>query len=348
MTSRRILPASIQSASAESNQAAFQDVLSLILQSRQQAIRTVNAELVDLYWRLGSYLATRVAQEGWGQGTVQQLALFLKERAPGLQGFSAQNLWRMRQFFETYQGEEKLSAVLRELPWTHNLLVMGKCKSMKERAFYLTLATREAWSSRQLERQIEGCLFERSLTEKPKLSSVLRELHPAAENLFKDQYLVDFLALPERHTEKDLQKGLVLHLKDFLLELGRDFCLIGTEYRLQVGVRDFFVDLLLYHRALQAMVAVELKIGEFEPEHLGKLSFYLEALDRDHRKPHEAPSIGMLLCKSRDKDVVEYALSRTLSPALVAEYRTKLPDKDLLQAKLEEFYILASKESEGS
>ena len=304
-------------------------------------IQAVNAELVDLHWRLGAYLSLRVAKEGWGQGTVQQLAAYLKDREPGLRGFSAQNLWRMRQFFEAYEGDKELSAVLRELSWTHNTIVFTKCKSRTERAFYLNHAIQECWTTRQLERQIEGCLFERSIINKPKLSASMREMHPAAESLFKDQYLMNFLNLPEAHSERDLQKGLVLNLKDFLLEMGRDFCLIGVEYPLQAGARDFFVDMLLFHRGLHALVAIELKIGEFEPEYLGKLEFYLEALDRDHRKPDEAPRIGMLLCKSRDKDVVEYALSRTLSPALVAEYRTKLPGKALLQAKLEELYALA-------
>jgi predicted nuclease of restriction endonuclease-like (RecB) superfamily len=335
-------PAGVPTETPKSLEVAFQDVLGLIRQSRHRVFRAVNAELMDLYWRMGSYVAAKVAREGWGQGTVRQLAGYLAEREPGIRGFSAQNLWRMRQFFETYQGDEMLSALLRALSWTHNLLILGKCKSTEERSFYLKLAASEARSSRQLEHQIEGCLFERSLSGKPKLSAVLRDLHPAAENLFKDRYVMDFLDLPDRHTERELQKGLVLHLKDFLLELGRDFCLIGTEYPLQVGARDFFIDLLLYHRGLQAMVAIELKIGEFEPEHLGKLDFYLEALDRDHRKPHEAPSIGMLLCKARDQDVVEYSLSRTLSPALVAEYQTKLPEKAVLQAKLEELYALAS------
>jgi predicted nuclease of restriction endonuclease-like (RecB) superfamily len=201
---------------------------------------------------------------------------------------------------------------------------------------------------RQLERQIDGALFERTLTGKPKLSTVLRELHPGAEGCFKDRYLVDFLDLPEPHSEKDLQRGLIAHLKDFLLELGRDFCFVGSEFPLKVGAKDFFIDLLLFHRGLQALVAFELKIGEFHPADMGQLSFYLEALDRDHKKSHEAPSIGILLCKTQDRDVVEYSLSRTLSPALVAEYQTRLPNKELLQSKLDEFYAMAEREREES
>ena len=150
------------------------------------------------------------------------------------------------------------------------------------------------------------------------------------------------------HSEADLQRGLVEKLKQFLIELGRDFCFVGSQYPLQVGGRDFFLDLLFFNRRLQCLVAFELKIDEFQPEHLGKLEFYLEALDRDVRKPHERPSIGVLLCATKDHEVVEYALSRAMSPALVAEYQTRLPDKKLLQAKLHEFYQLAESEAEAS
>jgi len=164
--------------------------------------------------------------------------------------------------------------------------------------------------------------------------------HPGAASVFKDSYLVEFLDLPAAHLESDLQHGLLAQLKQFLLELGRDFCFIGSEYPLQVGKQDFALDLLFFHRGLNSLVAIELKTTRFSPEHLGQLNFYLEALDRDHKKPHENPAIGLLLCASKDDEVVEYALSRSLSPALVAQYQTQLPDKKLLQAKLHEFYQL--------
>ena len=183
--------------------------------------------------------------------------------------------------------------------------------------------------------------FERTVLNPPKVSAVLRQLHPAAETIFKDAYLLDFLELPVDHSERDLQRALVKNLKQFLIELGPDFCFAGEELRLQVGGQDFYLDLLFYHRSLQCLVAFELKITKFEPEHLGKLTFYLEALDRDVKKPHERPSIGVLLCASKDKEVVEYALSRALSPALIAEYQTRLPNRKLLQRKLHEFYQLA-------
>lgn len=337
---REPVKAEIQPAPLSGQRLAFQPILALIQQSRHRALQAVNTELVDLYWRIGEHLSQKVQADGWGQGTVAELSAWLRQREPGLRGFSASNLWRMRQFFETYRGDEKLAPLVRVLPWTHNLLILNKCRSAEEQGFYLKLAVRERWGKRELERHLNGALFERSLTAPPKLSPAMRDLHPEAARLFRDRYVVDFLDLPEAPSEKDLQRGLLQHLKSFLLELGRDFCFVGSEFPVQVGGRDFFIDLLFFHRGLRALVAFELKIGSFEPSHLGQLSFYLEALDRDHRKPHETPSIGVLLCKSQDAEVVEYALSRTLSPALVAEYQLQLPDKQLLQAKLEEFYAL--------
>ena len=189
--------------------------------------------------------------------------------------------------------------------------------------------------------QFDIALFERAVLNPPKLSTALRELHPGAESLFRDAYLVEFLNLPDKHRNADLHQGLLRNLQQFLCEIGRDFCFAGSEVPLQVGGRDFALDLLFFHRELNCLVAIELKIGEFQPEHLGKLEFYLEALDRDLRKPHESPSMGVLLCASKDSEVVEYALSRTLSPALVAEYQTRLPDRHLLQSKLHEFYSLS-------
>lgn len=319
----------------------FTPILDFVRQARAQALASVNRELVALYWRIGEYLSHKIVVAGWGQSTIKRLADWLAAQESGARGLSPQNLWRMRQFYETYREDEKLSPLVRELSWTNNLLILSKCGSQEERGFYLRLAAQERWAKRELERQLDGGLFERTLIAKPKLSPALREIHPSAESAFKDGYLLDFLHLAHAHSEHDLQKGLLANLKQFLLELGRDFCFVGEEYLIQVGAKDFFIDLLFYHRGLQTLVAFELKIDDFKPAYLGQLEFYLEALDRDHKKPHEAPSIGVLLCKSRDHDVVEYALSRSLSPTLVAEYVTKLPDKRMLQSKLEEFYELA-------
>jgi len=245
----------------------------------------------------------------------------------------------MRQFYETYRGSSIVPALLTQLPWTHHLIILGQSKRAEEREFYLRMSIQEQWSSRELERQLKTALFERTILHPPKVSPLVTQLHPDALSVFKDAYVVEFLELPREHAEPDLQRALLLKLKDFLIELGRDFCFIGSEYPVQVGGRDFALDLLFFHRGLNCLVAIELKVGRFEPEYLGKLSFYLEALDRDVKKAHEQPAIGVLLCASKDAEVVEFALSRTLSPALIAEYQTQLPDKKLLQAKLHEFYL---------
>lgn len=321
-----------------SHAAAFDEVLHLIEAARQRAFQAANTELIDLYWNVGAYVSRKVVSDGWGNGTVLELSAYIRKRQPGVRGFSPQNLWRMRQFYEAYRTDPKLSAVLRELNWTCNLLILSATELPEGREFYLRLAAREHWSSRALERQIKARLFERAVLQPPKLSAVLRELHPAAESHFKDSYLFDFLSLPEPHSERELQSSLTANLRRFLLELGRDFTFVGEQYPIQVGQKDFHLDLLFYHRELRCLIAIELKTDAFHPSHLGQLNFYLEALDRDVKKPHENPSIGVLLCATKDSEVVEYALSRSLSPTLVAEYKTKLPDRALLQRKLHEFY----------
>jgi predicted nuclease of restriction endonuclease-like (RecB) superfamily len=323
-----------------SEEEGFHEILARIHAARGRAQRAVNLELVGLYWSIGEYLNRRVTEDGWGRSTVRRLAAWLQSRERGIRGFSAINLWRMRRFFVAYAGDQELAPVVRELPWASNLLILGKCKLAEERRFYLRVACEQRWSKRELERQIDGALFERTISGKPIVSRALREQHPRAEAIFKDRYLLEFLQLPHDHRECDLQRALIANLRQFLCELGRDFCFVGEQFCVQVGTQDFFMDLLFFHRGLAALVAVELKIDGFKPSHLGQLEFYLEALDRDHRKAHEGPSIGLLLCKTRDAEVVEYALSRTLSPALVAEYETQLPDRRLLRSKLDEFYEL--------
>lgn len=321
-------------------QSDFNEILGLITAAKQRAVQAINTTLIDLYWQVGEVISRKIAGAEWGDGVVEQLAEHIARSQPGLRGFTRPNLFRMRQFYEAYRGDEKVSALLRQLPWTHNLIILSQSKRPEEREFYLRLAIREQWSSRELERQFKGALFERTVLTPAKVSPLVTQTHPDALSVFKDSYLVEFLDLPAGHAEADLHRGLLHRLKDFLIELGRDFCFVGSEFPLQVGNRDFALDLLFFHRGLNCLVAIELKVGRFEPEYLGKPGFYLEALDRDIKKPHENPAIGVLLCASKDDEVVEYALSRSLSPALIAEYQTQLPDKKLLQAKLHEFYQL--------
>ena len=315
----------------------FSEVLLQIQQARQKVFAQVNTALIDLYWHIGKTISHKVQTQAWGKGVVSELARYIAQSDPSFKGFSDKNLWRMKQFYETYQADEKLVLLVRELPWTHNLIILSRCKTLEEREYYLKLTLADKLSKRELERQIDVLHFERSLIS-PILSPAVRELHPTIGNTFKDNYVLEFLGLPPVHSENRLQKALVQHMKQFILELGKDFIFVGEAFRLQVGNQDFFIDLLFFHRGLAALVAFELKIGKFMPEHLGQLNFCLEALDRDVKKPHENPSIGVLLCRDKDDEVVEYALSRNLSPALIAQYQLQLPDKKLLQAKLHELY----------
>ena len=328
-----------QNSTPTTTQTAFDDVLHLIDSAKQRVYRAANTELIDLYWQVGELISKKIASAEWGDGVVAQLADFIAQTQPNLRGFTQRNLFRMRQFYEAYQGDTKVSPLVTQLSWTHNLTILSRSKRPEEREFYLKMAIQEKWSKRELERQFNTALFERVVLSPVKTSPIVAQHYPKALDVFKDSYVVEFLNLPSTHNEADLHKGLSLKLKDFLLELGRDFCFIGSEYALQVGKQDFALDLLFFHRGLNCLVAIELKVTAFEPRDLGQLNFYLEALDQDHRKPHENPAIGVLLCASKDDEVVEYALNRSLSPALIAEYVTQLPDKQLLQAKLHEFYV---------
>lgn len=326
---------------------SFAEVVALINTARGRAYQAVNATLIDLYWQIGAHISSKIAAAEWGDGVVEQLAAYIAKTQPGLRGFTRRNLFRMRQFYETYQGDAIVSPLVRLLPWTHNLIILSQSKRPEEREFYLRMAIQEKWAIRDLERQFKAALFERTVLSPAKVSAVLTQMQPQVQNAFKDAYMVEFLGLPDGRSEHDLHHGLLAKLKAFLIELGRDFCFVGSEFPVQVGGRDFALDLLFFHRGLNCLVAIELKVGRFEPEYLGKLSFYLEALDRDARKPHENPAIGVLLCASKDDEVVEYALSRSASPALIAEYQIQLPDKALLQSKLHEFYLQDAGDAEG-
>ena len=350
-------------------QKQFTEIISLIKQVRNNTLMTVNTELINLYWNVGEYISKKIANASWGDGTIDELAEVILNEHPDLRGFNRSGLYRMRRFYETYAGSEFVStlltqmklpeyqsteivstvltqletsdirgSILTKISWSHHLVLISRTKSDEEREFYLRLCLREKTSVRELERQISSGVFERVMIGNQALSPALKEIHPDVANTFKDTYVFEFLNLPEQHSESDLQKGLVRQMKKFILELGRDFIFIGEEFRVQVGNSDFYIDLLFYHRGLQCLVAFELKADKFKPEHLGQLNFYLEALDRDVKKTNENPSIGVLLCKDKDSEVVEYALSRTLSPTMVTEYTTKLPDKKLLQQKLHELF----------
>lgn len=314
----------------------FEKVRQIINQARQEVNYKVNETIINLYWEIGKFVSVKTKQEGWGRSTVKKLSQYILSKEPGIHGYSGQNIWRMKQFFETYQNKPELSTLLRANTWSNNLHIMSKTKSDEEKVFYLKLASKEKYKARELERQIDSGYFERVLLSDGKAPSAVD--YTETTGMIRDLYMLEFLNLQEPYKEFDLKQAILKNMKQFLLEFGRDFIFMGEEYHLQVGKNDYFVDLLFFHRELQCLVAIDLKIDDFKPEYLGKMEFYLEALDRDVKKQHENPSVGIILCKSKDKDVVEYALSRNMTSTMISEYRTKLISKEILQKKLEELY----------
>jgi predicted nuclease of restriction endonuclease-like (RecB) superfamily len=313
------------------------EIHQMIVDARELTLRQINHNVVRLYWDIGQYISNKMEQNRWGDGIVEELSAYLiSQQSSGSRGFSARNLWRMKKFYETYRDYENLSAVLTEISWSNHLHILSKTKTIEEKEFYLSLCRKFSYSARDLEKLIDNSTFERTMIADAKLSTALTEFPHQTKGVFKDTYVFDFLDISEDHKENTLRKSLLSHLKAFLLELGPDFSFIGDEYVVQVGMKDFRIDLLMHHRGLNCLVAIELKTTEFQPEYIGKLEFYLEALDRDIKKPHENPSIGMLICRTKDEEVVKYALSRTASPTLIAEYEIKLIDKSLLRMKLHE------------
>jgi predicted nuclease of restriction endonuclease-like (RecB) superfamily len=312
----------------------FADIIAIIEKAKKKIYKAVNNGLIDMYWDIGEYISRKVIENGWGENTILEFSHYVQTRYQDIKGFSPQNIWRMKQFYESYLDKPKLSPLVREITWSNNLLIMAGAKTDEAKEFYAKLCIKNSYSKRELERQIDSMLFERTMLSNKRNENLIAKNRGLG--VLRDNYTLEFLNLPEEHREKDLRCSILANLKKFILEFGKDFSLVGEEYRIQVGNQDFYIDLLFYNRELACLVAIELKVEKFSPAHLGQLNFYLEALDRDVRKPHENPSVGLILCTSKDDTVVEYALSRSLTPALISEYTLKLPDKKLLQEKLAE------------
>ncbi|GAB1414810.1 PDDEXK nuclease domain-containing protein [Paludibacter sp.] len=355
----------------------FEHILALIAEARNRVYSKANSELVLLYFNVGKVVSERVNAGNWGDNTVQELADFIQSKVPNLSGFNRRGLYRMKQFFEVYSDKQFLAAVMAQLQtndnkgnkivsppvtqlqtdenevikfvssmvtqlsWTHHLLILSKTKTAEEKIFYLIHSITEKLSKRELERQLNTATYERTMLANKIVSAVGTQI---PENFFKDPYIFEFLNLPDGHSEKDFEKAITLNLQKFILEIGKGFTYMGEQYRLQVGNKDYHTDLLFYHRDLQCLVLFELKIQEFEPEFLGKLNFYLEALDRDVKRSHENPSVGILLCKGKDNEVVEYSMARNTSPAMITDYETKLIDKKLLADKVNQLTEILRKE----
>lgn len=287
------------------------------------ALRAVNRELVTLYWDMGRLLHTRQNEASWGQAVVAQLAQDLRREFPGVSGFSASNLWRMKAFYQAYAQSEKLAPLVREISWTHNLLILERCQDPLAREFYLRMTARFGWTKNVLIHQIENQSYEKTLLGQTNFDQTLTpELRAQAKLAVQDEYTFDFLELGERHAERELERALIARVEDFLRAMGGVFAFIGSQFRLEVGDKEYFIDLLLFHRRMKCLVAIELKIGEFQPEFVGKMQFYLTALDHHVREEGENPAIGIILCKEKDRTVVEYTLHDARKPIGVATYRT--------------------------
>ncbi len=295
-----------------------------------QAHRAVNRELIGLYWDIGRLIVERQAGDTWGKSIVQQLSGDLQKEFPGISGFSASNLWRMKSFFEAYAGSEKLAHLVREIGWSHNLVILQRCSDPLEREFYVRMTRKFGWSRSVLVHQIENQSYEKTLLGQTNFDLALTpELQAQARLAVRDEYTFDFLELSAEHSERELERALIGRVAEFLRAMGGIFAFVGSQFRLEVEDREYFIDLLLFHRRLRCLVAIELKIGEFQPEFVGKMQFYLTALDRQVREEGENPSIGIILCKEKNRTIVEYALHSVNSPIGVATYKVvrQLPEE---------------------
>lgn len=300
------------------------EVKKKIYASQYRALRAVNKELIGLYWEVGRVLTEKQEQLGWGKSVVESLSKDLQAEMPGVSGFSASNLWRMKSFYEQYRASEKLAPLVREIGWSHNLVILEKCKSDLEREFYIKMTKQYGWTKNVLVHQVEGKAYERFLLNQTNFDNALPEKYRNQAKLaVKDSYSFDFLEMAQDHSEHELELSLIKSIRKFLLEMGGDFAFMGSQYKLEVGGEQFFIDLLLYHRRLKSLVAIELKTTKFKPEYAGQLQFYLTALNETVKTEDENPSIGIIICKEKDRTTVEYALKDMNSPMGIASYKIR-------------------------
>jgi predicted nuclease of restriction endonuclease-like (RecB) superfamily len=313
----------------------FSAIKERIRTAQYAALKAVNKELITLYWDIGQMIVERQKGKSWGKSVVEQLAQDIQAEFVGIKGFSVQNLWYARQFYLTYHNKEKLQPLVGEIGWSHNLLIMSRCKDDLEREFYLRMTRKFGWTKNILIHQIENQSYEKMLLNQTNFDQALEEKYRHQAKLaVKDEYTFDFLELGDEYSERELEGEVVANIQRFLQEMGGLFTFIGTQYRVEVGGQEFFIDLLLFHRRLKCLTALEFKIGVFQPEHVGKMQFYLAVLDDLVRLPDENPSIGIILCKDKNRTIVEYALRDARKPIGVAQYQItqKLPKE--LQGEL--------------
>jgi predicted nuclease of restriction endonuclease-like (RecB) superfamily len=311
----------------------YKDFVSNIKQrihsAQYEAMKAVNKQQIQLNWDIGQMIVEKQEQHGWGKSIVEQLSKDLQTEFPGQRGWSARNLWLMKQLYETYRHNEFLQPMVAEIGWTHNVRIMSKCKDDLERKFYIRMTRKYGWTKDVLTNQIEGNSYSLYLTNQTNFEQTLPKKYKKQAILaVKNEYNFDFLGLADKHSERDLEQALVNNIRHFLIEMGGDFTFVGNQFRMEIDEKEYFIDLLLYHRQLQSLVAIELKIGEFIPEYAGKMQFYLTALNKTIKHKHEKPSIGIIICKTKTRTTVEYALSDAKQPIGVASYtlHSKLPD----------------------
>ena len=305
------------------------DIMQRIRSAQYEAMRAVNKEMISLYWDIGRQITQRQKELGWGKSVVENLSRDIQEEFPGIQGFGVSNLRDMARFYSEYQSDAILQPLVGEISWTKHILILTKCKDTQERRFYILATKRYGWTKNVLLHQIEAKAFENYLLGQSNYDQTLPDtIKQQAVLALRDDYSLSFLDIAGEHSEHDLEAAIVRNIRAFLMEFGHDFSFVGNQYRLELGGQEYFIDLLLYSRRMQAMVAIELKVGEFKPEYKGKMEFYLNVLDDTVKLPHENPSIGIIICKSKNRTIVEYALRNSASPIGVATYSisSELPE----------------------
>ncbi len=301
-----------------------------IKKAQYEALRQVNRELINLYWDIGETIAIRQKEHGWGKAIVETLAKDLQNEFPGVSGFSARNIWLMRNFYLEYCQNKKLQPLVAEIGWAHNIVLLQKVKDNIAREFYIKMTKKFGWTKNVLIHQIDNQSFEKyALNQTNFDKAVPVKYRNQAKLAVKDEYTFDFLELADEHSEKELEIRLVNNIRKFLSEMGGYFTFIGNQFRLEIAGDEFFIDLLLYHRYLKTLIAIELKIGDFKPEYAGKMQFYLSALDDKIKLKDENPSIGIIICRGKKRTIVEYALKDSKKPIGVATYNLskRLPEK---------------------
>jgi len=308
----------------------LREVKERIRSAQYEALKKVNKELIGLYWDIGKMIVKRQKKHGWGKAVVESLARDLQKEFPGVSGFSSRNIWYMRTFYSIYNMKKKLQPLVAEIGWTHNVIILDKCKDDLEREFYIRMTKRMGWTKNVLIHQIENRTYEKTIASQTNFTKNLpAKIRKQAKLAVKDEYAFGFLELGEDHCEMELERGLMAKVNRFLVEMGGAFTFMGNQFRLEIEGQEYFIDILLYHRHLKCLVAIELKIGGFKPEYAGKMQFYLAALDDLVRGKGENPSIGIILCKDKKRMIVEYALRVSNKPIAVAKYKItdKLPSR---------------------